>query len=606
MKAFIFNSGTGSRMGELTKDRPKALVELSNGETILSRQIRLLKMVGIKEIIVSTGPFEDQIIALSLQFPTISFQFVNNEKYIETNNIYSLFLCEKFIDDDIVMLHGDLVFDSIILNDVINNTKKNLCVINKSIKKPEKDFKGRIVNNHLREISVNIFESDCFALQPLYKFSKETMDKWFVEINHFIESGKVNVYAENALNNILHQIDIDFIDYDKNYIEEIDNVDDLQRVSNEFRFHDYKNQNIIVTEDYLNEIDKFCKYYLIKRPLLVHGKHLLKNLEFESFIGSKNFITFTDYSPNPTYEEVLTGMETFIRNECDSIISIGGGSCIDVAKAIKLYKNFDSDYINQVPKYVDMPFLAIPTTAGTGTESTRYSVIYYNGEKQSLVHDSLLPDTTILNYEFLNDMPKYHKKSSLLDAFCQAIESFWSVNSNDESRNYSEMSIKLILDNYKAYLENDLSVYKNILLASNLAGKAINITQTTAPHAMSYKITTVTGIAHGHAVSILLPEVLEYMTNNIHLCQDLRGINYVKRIFFSLCNLFEVNSYENLVNKIRLIINFFNLEIPTVNKDDVEFFSLSVNEVRLKNNPIILETKNIHKIYNSVFKGYIL
>ena len=127
--------------------------------------------------------------------------------------------------------------------------------------------------------------------------------------------------------------------------------------------------------------------------------------------------------------------------KCDSIISIGGGSCIDVAKAIKLYSSFDGNYIDQTPKYVDMPFLAIPTTAGTGTESTRYSVIYYNGEKQSLVHDSLLPDTAILNVKFLYNMPDYHKKSSLLDAFCQAIESYWSINSSETSKEYSEQSI---------------------------------------------------------------------------------------------------------------------------------------------------------------------
>lgn len=606
MKAFIFNSGSGSRMGDLTKYSPKALVELSNGETILSRQIRLLREAGIKEIIISTGPFEEQIINLSLKFPTISFHFINNSKYKETNSIYSLYLCEKLIDDDIIMLHGDLVFDSVILNEVISNPNSNLCLINKTAKQPEKDFKGRIIDNHLKEISVNIFDDNCFALQPLYKFSKKTMDKWFVEIHQFIHNGTVNVYAENALNNILPFCDVAYIDYAGYYIEEIDNVDDLNRVSNEFRLHDYKNQNILITENYLSEIYKYCEKHLVKRPLLVHGKHLLKDQEFKSFIESKNFITYTEYSPNPTYEEVVNGINTFKKHKCDSIISIGGGSCIDVAKAIKLYSSFDGNYINQSPKYVDMPFLAIPTTAGTGTESTRYSVIYYSGEKQSLVHDSLLPDTAILNDKFLYNMPDYHKKASLLDAFCQAIESYWSINSSETSKYYSEQAIKLILNNYRAYLDNNISVYENILLASNLAGKAINITQTTAPHAMSYKITTVTGIAHGHAVSIMLPDVLEHMTKNIHLTQDLRGQQYVQSMFNSLCEVFEVNSYQNLVEKIRFVINYFDLEKPTVSKDAIELFSRNVNPIRLKNSPIFIDSNAANEIYNIVFKGYIV
>jgi hypothetical protein len=387
-------------------------------------------------------------------------------------------LAKHLIDDDIIMLHGDLVFDSLILEKLIDDEHESVCLINSVAKQPEKDFKGRIIDNHLIEISVNIFDNNCYALQPLYKFSQKLMINWFIEIQKFVDAENIKVYAENALNQILETNNVSFLDYRDNYVEEIDNVEDLVRVSNEFRLYDYKNQIVTYSNHYIQEIELYIENQQIKNPLLVHGKHLLKDNQFRGFIEKKGFITYTEYSPNPTYDEVLNGLKVFKDNNCDSIITIGGGSCIDTAKAIKLYSAFDSDYINQKPQYVDLPFMAIPTTAGTGTESTRYSVIYYKGEKQSLANDSLLPDSVVLNEEFLFEIPEYHKKSALLDAFCQSIESYWSINSNDQSRQFSEEAMRLIIGNYQQYLSSNKSTYKDILRASNLAGKAINITQT--------------------------------------------------------------------------------------------------------------------------------
>lgn len=601
MKAFIFNSGSGFRMEELTKSNPKALVELSNGETILSRQIRLLKKAGIYNVIITTGPFEDQIIKLSNNFPDVQFTFVNNSKYDETNSIFSLYLSKEIIDDDLIILHGDLVFDAVILDAILNSDHQDLCLISTNAKLSEKDFKGRIIDGKLREISVKIFDDNCYALQPLYKLSKVTMKKWLNEIETFIKQGKNNVYAEYALNNILYKLSVSFLDYKEFYIEEIDNKDDLHRVSNEFRYFDYKNQKVIESNNYLAQINEFIAKNIIKSPFIVYGKHLLNDSSFSAFINTKNVTTFKDYSSNPKYEEVLKGVEVFRNSRCDSIIAIGGGSCIDVAKTIKLFSGMNGNYINETPKYIDIPLLVIPTTAGTGTESTRYSVIYYNDEKQSLMHDCLLPDICILNEKFLYSMPEYHKRSSLLDAFCQAIEAYWSINSNELSKDYSKKAITLILNNYQKYLNNDLSTYSNILRASNFSGKAINITQTTAPHAMSYKITSLLGIAHGHAVSIMLPHVLDFMLNNLELVQDKRGKNYVSSVFDELSDIFGVENHSQLNEKIKRIINEFKLESPVIDEKTLHILSNSVNPIRLKNNPIAIDADNALRIYQCAF-----
>ena len=137
-----------------------------------------------------------------------------------------------------------------------------------------------------------------------------------------------------------------------------------------------------------------------------------------------------------------------------------------------------------------IPLMALPTTAGTGSESTRYAVIYHKGEKLSVTHGSLVPKYAFLEPSVLKSLPLYQKKCSMLDAQCQALESWWSVNATDQSISYAKQSITLVLEHLDGYLANESTGNAGMLLASNWAGRAINITQTTAPHAMSYKITS--------------------------------------------------------------------------------------------------------------------
>ena len=145
MKAFIFNSGVGSRLGDLTKDKPKALVELKSGETILGRQLRILRSQGIKEIVISTGYKEEMIKEYCLkEFPELHFTFVFNPDYATTNSIYSMYLAENKFQDDFLIMHGDLVFDEGIVEKLLEEKHRDLVCINTEIPKPPKDFKGRI------------------------------------------------------------------------------------------------------------------------------------------------------------------------------------------------------------------------------------------------------------------------------------------------------------------------------------------------------------------------------------------------------------------------------------------------------------------------------
>ncbi len=233
MKALIFNSGIGKRMGEFTKTHHKSMTVLKNGETILERQLRILSTNGIKDFIITTGPFSEQIEEVCNKFSNLNFTFVHNDIYDKTNYIYSMYLVGKHLDDDFLLLHGDLVFNSELIKEILEDSRESLCLINEDKKLPDKDFKGRVINDLLKEVSINIFDSNCYAFQPLYKLQKSDLLKWYNKVKEFIESGINQVYAEEALNTILDDLKIYVKSYKNHYIDEIDNLEDYKRVSEE-------------------------------------------------------------------------------------------------------------------------------------------------------------------------------------------------------------------------------------------------------------------------------------------------------------------------------------------------------------------------------------
>ncbi len=316
-------------------------------------------------------------------------------------------------------------------------------------------------------------------------------------------------------------------------------------------------------------------------------------------------VVFDDFTPNPLYEDVCKGVDLFQTTKCDTLLAIGGGSSMDVAKCIKLYCHMHRDqlYLYQEYKDTGVKLIAIPTTAGTGSESTRYAVIYHDGQKQSVTHDSIIPNIAILEPKVLKTLPLYQKKCTMLDALCQGIESWWSVNSTDESKLLSKEAIETIIKWWHEYIYgNTEESSRNIMHAANLAGQAICITQTTAPHAFSYKITSLYGLPHGHAVAICLPEIWEYMSGNLDKCIDVRGASYLAKTFLDIALSMCCKNTTEAINLFRKLLENIKIDNPTT-KDktsEVEMLSRSVNPIRLKNNPIKLDENTIEIIYNLI------
>lgn len=357
------------------------------------------------------------------------------------------------------------------------------------------------------------------------------------------------------------------------------------------------------------KLSDVLKQFQIKRPLLVCDSsyvhlHIGEQLQKSGI----SFVWFGDFSSNPAYEDVCCGVSLFRDERCDAVLAIGGGSCIDTAKCIKLFCKMDpaKNYLKQ--EYTDsgVPLIALPTTAGTGSEVTRYAVIYYANEKQSVTHESIVPDCAILCPQFLETLPLYQKKSTLLDALCQGIESWWSIYSTEESRKYAESAIKSIVQHEEDYLSRwNQEAATQIMLAANNAGKAINITQTTAPHAMSYKLTSLYGLAHGHAVALCLPEVWEYMTQNINQCVDIRGAAYLNQVFSDIAQALGCQSVPDAIEQFRKRIEKWDMQYPIAGDRNkaLDRLSGSVNPIRLKNNPVLLDRNALSGLYERIVKN---
>ena len=368
------------------------------------------------------------------------------------------------------------------------------------------------------------------------------------------------------------------------------------------------NQKIIISTETKNELQKLWEKHAIKKVFIVcdaafpfletHDEYLSLDIPY---------VVFNEFTPNPLYDDVVVGVNRFKENGCDAILAIGGGSAMDVAKCIKLFATLDESevYLEQEFKENDLLLVAIPTTSGTGSESTRYAVIYYEGKKQSVTHNSIVPAYAILDYRNLNTLPIYQKKCTMMDAFCQSIESWWSVNATEESREYAKKALSGIMEYMDSYIENEEDGNKQMMIAANYAGRAICISQTTAAHAMSYKLTSLYKIPHGRAAFMCLPYIWKYMWNVVAECNDEES-NNLKRLFTEIAVGMGCENVKDAISKIFLMNEkIFSNDHVELSMDDVEVLTASVNPVRLGNNPVKLSQEVLHHLYSEIISDYL-
>ena len=379
-------------------------------------------------------------------------------------------------------------------------------------------------------------------------------------------------------------------------------------------------QKVIRGRDSIGRIPEMMAALGATRPLIVGSRHLIPRLQ--RYASLDQAPVFSGYHPNPDLMDAEAGVKMYREQECDSLISIGGGSAMDTAKAIKAWLCSDSveamkrnelmlpaEAVLTPPEKITspealknmakrartnpfIPHLAIPGTAGTGSEATATGVLYENGKKLSLSHSALLPEGVILDAGLLDSLPDYHKKSCALDALSQGIESYWAKAATEDSRVHAFLAFRGVLDNLKQYLAGDPRAAEQMMDASYQSGRAIFVTRTTAAHAMSYQITKLLGPAHGHACALTLPILWDLLTDN----------EETRPMMAELADRMGLGDPMMGSRLLRGILIDLDMPLPPMPSDELlDRLTDSVNPERLSNHPMLLSRSQIRAVYRKAF-----
>ena len=327
---------------------------------------------------------------------------------------------------------------------------------------------------------------------------------------------------------------------------------------------------------------------------------------------SRDVFEFDAFECNPSYDDVVKGVEAFRRTPCSAIIAIGGGTALDVAKLVRCCAGKDyslADIVanSRLIEKTACPLIAVTTTAGTGSEATHFAVVYCDGVKHSIAHESMTPEVAVVDWRLTRSLPPPVTAVTGLDAFCQSVESTWSINSTPESISYSIEALRLIANNLQAaVLAPTDGAREAMSAASHLAGKAINISKTTAPHAISYKITHDYGIPHGHAAAMTLGAVLEFNTNvTDDDVLDPRGVTHVRTMMSRLLSELGCSTATDA----RMMIAEWMESIGCATRlcqlgidgsESLADIARSVNQQRLRNNPRRLSQEQLLQLLESI------
>ena len=361
----------------------------------------------------------------------------------------------------------------------------------------------------------------------------------------------------------------------------------------------------------LNDIRRVLKELNPQSILLLTGKESYsksgaKSL-LEPYLNSYNYHHCCDFENNPKIEDVEKLVTYFNKNHCDLIIAIGGGTVLDMAKLVNFFAKKAKPYSNQLNETLlyeqKIKTIVIPTTAGSGSEATHFAVMYANGIKHSIADINLKPDYVFLIPDLTYHNPKYLTATTGFDAFAQAMESFWSVNSTEKSRKIALIAMKILWTHLPLAVKENAEVSRNkVMWASYIAGKCIDLTKTTAAHALSYTFTSMYNIPHGHAVSLTLPYFLSFnMQVNNDDCNDKRGYEFVRKLFKDLVITQGATSYHDAQIVLEKFIDSIGLERSIaklgVKKSDIDVILSQINLQRAKNNPRQINLNDLKKFF---------
>lgn len=332
----------------------------------------------------------------------------------------------------------------------------------------------------------------------------------------------------------------------------------------------------------------------------------------EPFLAPYEHTRFWDFSTNPEIGDIERGRDGLRESGCDLVMAVGGGSVIDMAKSVNVLAAQPQEPQAYVLKHEkignsERPLIAIPTTAGSGSEATRFAVVYIDKTKHSLEHQSMLPAFAVVDPALTMSLPPGITAATGMDALCQAVESYWSVNSTEESKKYAAQAIPLIMGNLEEAVNDPSDGAREAMArAAHLAGKAINISKTTASHAISYPITSYFGVPHGHAVGLTLPSMLLYNSGVTEEdLSDERGLTYVRGTLEDLVSLIGAAGFEEAGDRLTNLMERAHLETRLgglgITEDGIAVIvENGFNPDRVKNNPRLLTEESLRSMLSRI------
>lgn len=333
----------------------------------------------------------------------------------------------------------------------------------------------------------------------------------------------------------------------------------------------------------------------------------------EPALASREVQRYTDFEPNPRIEDIERAVAVFREGRYDAVLAIGGGTALDLAKVIGTCGANKADPLACVLGQADLlvdgpPMVAVPTTAGTGSEATHFAVVYVSGTKHSMAHPFLRPDIVVLDPDLTHSVPSAMSAATGLDTLCQGIESMWAVGSTDASRAHAARAIELAIAHLPEVVRETPSPLSRaaMLEAAYRSGRAIDIGKTTAPHAVSYALSSDHGVSHGAAVALTLGAFLEYNARvDDESCADPRGPTHVRRRLDEVIEMLGARSAEEARAGFESLVR--SIGCPTrlrdvgVGQAGIVEIARRVNVERLGNNPRRIDTTALAGLLRSVF-----
>jgi alcohol dehydrogenase class IV len=335
-------------------------------------------------------------------------------------------------------------------------------------------------------------------------------------------------------------------------------------------------------------------------------------LSFERVWSGRRVFRYSGFSENPKIEDVTRGIAAFRAEPFDAVVAVGGGSVMDMAKLINALardaRTSEAVVAAGLPiEGRNLPLVAIPTTSGSGSEATPFAVLYVGHVKHSIAGPGMLPEVAIVDPGLTLSMSPTLTAVTGMDAFSQAVESYWGIHSTERSKAWACRAIALVLEHLERAVNAPSRISRRAMSkAAHFAGCAIAVTKTTGAHALSYPLTSYFGIPHGHAVSLTLGQFLVFNSRVTDGdVTDPRGAEYVRRTIDDLVRMMGCQNASEGRMRIETLMQAIGLKTRLrgfgVSPDAaVETIVRNVNVERMVNNPRALSHDNLRQLVEAV------